>query len=404
MLARKTETAAMQASSKAGASLRVHAIETLASAAAAERVREQVFDVLAQYLPLSVTVDQLGDSALAETVFGATCAVLRSALDAARAEPASLSIAIDATTLHPQQAWLRRCEVLGPGPVFLLLGSALTPPATDTVLRRQQDKFWLQCWQLRASGLVRMALAPMVSSPCPLLPSESAFGILPPFGLQVPTGTAWVPMQVCLTDFANAAGELDNFALHAALRSCIEHGESLHDRAGWPTAAMRHDAWLNRRLAISITGIGDLALLRGLDPGCFHALQELSNILHDVRSVVNDYSRQLAALVQPAPSLTMADSEHGPDWQARWQKALQFVAVRHRNLLAISPWSVFPSLHAADGRYADLLPLLEYADVCAFPQPPCLRGWNINKFKYFHHRAWAVLERKDARKLFAEQI
>lgn len=394
----------MQARLQAGASLRVHAIDTLASAAAAERVREQVFDVLAQRLPLAVTIDQLGDSALAESVFGATCAVLGSALEAARGKPASLSIAIDATVLRPQQAWLRRCEALGPGPVFLLLGSALTPPAADSDLRRQQDSFWLQCWELRTSGLVRMAIAPMVSSPCPLLSSEKACGILPPFGLQVPTGTAWIPMQICLCDYANASGELDHFALHAALRACIELGESLHDKANWPTAAMRHDAWLNRRLAISITGIGDLARLRGLDPGCFQALQELGNILHDVRSVVNDYSRQLAALIQPAPSLKMVDSEHGPDWHARWQKALQFAAVRHRNLLAISPWAVFPSLLAADDRYADLLPLLEYADVCGFPEPPCLRSWNINKFKHFHHRAWAVLERKDARNLFAEQL
>jgi hypothetical protein len=394
----------MQAESPAGASLRVHATETLASSAATERIREQVFDVLVQRLPLAVTVEQLGDSALAETVFGRICAVLQSALEAARADPASLSIAIDATTLLPQQLWLRRCEALGPGPVFLLLGSALTPPATDAGVRRQQDKFWLQCWHLRNAGQVRMALAPMVSSPCPLLSSENAFGILPPSGLQVPPGTAWIPMRIDLTDFANTVGELDTFALHAALRACIERGEALHDQLSWPTAAMRHDAWLNRRLAISITGIGDLALLRGLDPGCFHALQELGNILHDVRSVVHDYSRQLAALIEPVPSLEMVDTEHGPDWHARWQKALQFVATRHRNLLAMSPWDVFPSQRAADSRYSDLLPLLEYADVCAFPQPPCLQGWNVNKFKYFHHRAWAILEQKDARKLFAEQI
>jgi hypothetical protein len=376
----------------------------LASNAAAERVRQQVFDVLGQRLPLAVTLDHLGDDSHAEAAFLATCAVLRPALEAARADPASLSIVVDATAMPPQQLWRRRCEALGPGPVYLLLGSGLTPPAAEAVLRQRQDRFWLECWQLRGSGQVRMALAPMVSSPCPLLASEHAFGILPPSGLQVPPGTAWVPLKLCLTDFADASGELDDFALHAALRRCMECGESLHDQCSWPTAAMRHDAWLNRRLAISISGIGDLAALRGLDAGCFHALQEIGNILHDVRSVVHDYSRQLAALIEPAPSLEMADTDHGPDWHERWQKALQFVATRHRNLLAISPWAVFPSMRAADCRYCDLLPLLEYADVCAFPKPPCLQSWNVNKFKYFHHRAWAVLERKDARKLFAEQI
>jgi hypothetical protein len=53
----------MQAESPAGASLKLHATETLASSAATERVREQVFDVLVQRLPLAVTVEQLGDSA-----------------------------------------------------------------------------------------------------------------------------------------------------------------------------------------------------------------------------------------------------------------------------------------------------------------------------------------------------
>lgn len=404
MLARQVENPAMHAELSAGASLKVHAIETLASSAAALRTREQVFDLLAQDVPVSVTVDKLGDAGVAEAVFSAICVILRSALDDARVASDYLSIAIDAAALLPQQVWMKRCEVLGPGPVYLLLGSALTPPASDVELRRQQDKFWLQCWHLRNSRQVRMALAPQVSSPCPLLASEPAPGILPPLGLQVPPGTAWAPMQVNLIDFANAAGELDAGALHAALRRCIESGEALHDQANWPTAAMRHDAWLNRRLAISVNGIGDLAARRGLDPGCFRALQNLAKVLQDVRSVVNDYSRQLAALIEPPASLQLADTGHGPDWQARWQKALQFAAMRHRNLLAISPWAVFPSAATADSRYSDLLPLLEYADLCAFPEPPCLQDWNVNKFKHFHHRAWAVLERKDARKLIAERI
>jgi hypothetical protein len=379
-------------------------METLASNAATQRLREQVFDVLARQMPLAVTVENLGDASLAEAVFAAVCAVLDSVLVDAHASPGRISIAIDAAALLPQQVWLRRCEVLGPGPVYLLVGSSLTPPSTDTALRRQQDKFWLQCWHLRNSGQVRAALAPMVSSPCPLLPSENAYGILPPAGLQVPPGTAWIALQVNLADFADAVGELDAAALHAALRTSIARGDELHDAADWPTAAMRHDAWLNRRLAISITGIGDLAQLRGLDPGCFRALQDLGEVLRDVRCVVNEYSRQLAALFEPTPSLALSDGSHSPDWQLCWQKALQFAAVRHRNLLAISPWAMFPTRGTADSRYCDLLPLLEYADVCAFPAPPCLRHWNVDKFKYFHHRAWAVVERKDARKLFAEPI
>ena len=387
-----------------GVSLRLHALETLASGAAAERLHEQLYDVLAERLPVAVTVEQLGDECHAASVFAAFVPCCARPATTRAPVAAHISIAIDASTLSPEQLWTGRCEVLGPGPLYLMLGSALTPPSVEPQLRRMQERFWSECWQLRNSGQLRTALAPMVSSPCPLLASETAFGILPPAGLQVPPCSAWVTLQVNLTDFASAAGELDVFALRDALRRCIESGETLHDEAAWPTAAMRHDAWLNRRLAISITGIGDLALRRGIDPACFHALQDLARVLQDIRSTVHDYSRQLAALIEPLPALELADAEHGPAWHARWQKALQFAATRHRNLLAMSPWSVFPSSGSTDSRYCDLLPLLEYADVCAFPAPPCLRSWNINKFKDFHHRAWAVLERKDARKLFAEAI
>ena len=392
----------MRLETPGGASLRVQAIETLASAAASERWLEQTIDVLARGLPLSVTVDSLGTEA--ETCFGHICAILKSAVDIARVDSSLVSVAIDASVLVPQRVWLTRCRVLGEGPVYLLVDGSLTPPSAVVDSRQRQEKFWLQCWHLRATRQVRIALAPIISSPCPLLASESARGILPPTGLQIPPDTAWIQMQLNIADHVTTRGEIDSPALHRCLRKCIELGESLHDETDWPTAAMRHDAWLNRRLAISVVGIGDLASLRRLDPGCFHALKELGAVLQDVRDVVDETSRQYATQSQPAPSLAMKDGSRSAAWQARWQTALEFAAMRHRNLLAISPWAMFPSASAADSRYCDLLPLLEYADACSFPSPPCTRGWNINEFKHFHHRTSAVLGSKDARQLIAEQV
>jgi len=392
----------MRLETSGGASLQLHAIETLASTSAVDRLREQLIDVLIHRMPVAVTVTDLGT--VPQASFTAVCGILKSAVDVADIDAGYVSIAIDAAILAPQQLCLLRSEVLGPAPLYLLLGSSLAVPATSVESRQRQDKFWLQCWQLRNSEQLRVALAPMISSPCPLLPPESAFGILPPSGLQVPPGTAWIQIPLNITDYANPSGQLDAAALHAGLRRCIQRGESLHDESYWPTAAMRHDAWLNRRLAISISGIGDLAKLRGFDPGCFHALQYLGRVLADLREVVVAASRQLASQTQPAPSLALIEPCRSADWQARWDRALEFAAMRHRNLLAMSPWSVFPTAAAADSRYCDLLPLLKYADTCSFPAPPSLHGWNINEFKYFHHRVSAVLESKDARQLIAEQV
>ena len=392
----------MRLETSGGASLRIQAIETLASGAAAERWLEQTVDVLARGLPLSVTVESLGVEA--ETSLGQICGMLKSAVDIAHVDSSLVSVAIDASALPPQLIWLTRCRVLGEGPVYLLVDSSLTPPSAVYESRQRQEKFWLQCWHLRTTRQLRIALAPTISSPCPLLSSEIARGILPLTGLQIPPGTAWIQMQLNIANHANRRGEIDTPSLHRCLRKCIQLGESLHDETDWPTAAMRHDAWLNRRLAISVVGIGDLASSRRLNPGCFHALKDLGAVLQDVRDFVDETSRQFATQSQPAPSLVVNDGSRNAAWQARWQKALEFAAMRHRNLLAISPWAMFPTGSAADSRYCDLLPLLEFADACSFPPPPCIRGWNVNEFKHFHHRVSAVLGSKDARQQIAEQV
>jgi hypothetical protein len=392
-------------------SLRLHALETLASIAAIQHLQEQIYDAFVQRWAVSITVHGLGEPRHAETVFSQVCGVLAAALLAAGAEPGNLAIAIDAGTLSPQLLWMKRSEIIGPGPLYLLIGSDLTRPSSNAELRCRQDQFWLQCWHLRNGGHVRTAFAPMVSSPCPLLSPELADGILPISGLQVPPGSAWITQQVNVTDYATEGGDLSVFALRECLRRSVEYGESMHEDADWPNAHMRHDAWLNRRLSIAVTGLGDLAKMRGLDPQSFVGRKELDAVLRLVRETVNNHSRQLAAEAGPVPSLRLPDAAGDssdvvtrPDWQSRWQSALRSTAIRHRNLLTMSPWSVFPSANSVDSRYCDLLPLLACADACSFPASPSIQGWNINEFKYFHHRAWAVLEQKDAQQMIAEQV
>jgi len=394
-----------------GASLHIRAVDALACSTAVQRTHEQVYDVLARGLPVSITIDGLGDSPHSKAMFGRACEIVRSAVCDAHANSATVSVVTDADQLSPRQAFSTRCEILGPGPVYLLLGSSLMRPSDNEAGRQQQDHFWRQCWKLRNTRLVRTAFAPWVTSPCPLLSSEVARGVSPPLGLQIPLGTAWIPMHVNLPKFADARGELNARALSECLQRCVDLGESMHDEIDWPTAAMRHDSWLNRRIAISVTGIGDLAKLQSMGPGSFATLKKLSGVLQQVRGVINDHSRHLASQSECLPALDLSDPSRGLgcdvvqlDWQNRWRKALDFAAIRHRNLLAMSPWSVFPTGKAADSRYSDLLPLLDYCDVCAFPEPPCLRHWNINEYKHFHRRAWAILEKKDARQLFAEQV
>ena len=112
----------------------------------------------------------------------------------------------------------------------------------------------------------------------------------------------------------------------------------------------------------------------------------------------------LPALEQADPSRSLPKGRVRNSWRTRWREALEVAAIRHRNLLVLSPWSVFPTNEPADYRYSDLLPLLGFADAGAFFGPPALSHWDIGQFKSFHQRAWAVLQQRDVSRQIAERI
>ena len=70
----------------------------------------------------------------------------------------------------------------------------------------------------------------------------------------------------------------------------------------------------------------------------------------------------------------------------------------------MSPWSLFPTATEPDPAYMNLLPLLDFADACAFPQLPQLATWNVKDFMQLYQRTCAVLERRDGAQWFAERV
>ena len=66
--------------------------------------------------------------------------------------------------------------------------------------------------------------------------------------------------------------------------------------------------------------------------------------------------------------------------------------MRHRNLLAISPYAVLPRRSHAHAGFTDLLPVIRQADTWAFAPAASFDGWNINQFKHFHKRARAIIQ------------
>ena len=233
-----------------GVTLMTNVGATLAADGAAAQFGQQVFDVLASGLRLSVSLRELGHGSNAQVAFSTLCSLLRKAVDDAAASPERVELVVDAESLVPRAAWRIRRKQLGDGPVHLLPSQSAMQAGRLVHERRQNEIFWSQLRQGCTRGNVRAAFAPAVYSQCSLLSAEIATGVLPATAIQVPPGTAWLPMRVDVSRFADDGGSLCEGTIEHVLCRCVEIGDELHDSVCWPTARMRHDAWLNRRLAI----------------------------------------------------------------------------------------------------------------------------------------------------------
>lgn len=387
-----------------GIALALSARHILNSQIAAARLLGQLVHALASELPLALRIDGLASGDEARERLDAVCNILARALERAALEPSRIEITIDASAMGPAAAWEIRRRQLGYGTVNLVLDEASLHCTS-----RAAGGFWQQLWQLRSCPVVA-ACSPAVTSRCPLLSAETAADVIPATGMQVPSQTAWLGGALNLARFADDAGSVDLEMLDRTLCRYVDAADSIHDVTAWPTPRMQHDAWLNRRLAIRVQGIGDLAARRGLDPDLHSSMLELDALLLSVRRFVERRSRQIAQCSETLPAIAAAnpcahrhEPQHREDWEARWLRAIGKFAARHRNLIVMSPWSIFPN-GDADYRFANLLPLLAHADTCEFRRAFNLDKWSLRDFTNFHRRVWAVRRRNESSMAVAERL
>ena len=381
-----------------GIALAIDTTRTLASQALFARLAGQVSDLLGRRLAVSLCLSGRNSNAFMADI-QSICRRLADALDAPGAHTSLLEITIPASRADPDTAWRIRCDCLGKGPLNIICDEQSNSP----------QALWQGLWGLRQEPLVSVACWPLVRSPSALLSPEVAGNIVPVLGLQAPTESAWAGASLWLPDFTNAGGAVNDEALETALIDVVARLEAVHDAAHWPTAAMRQDAWMNRRLAIQLDGLGDYVVKRGIDPCDHETLQELREILQRVRRILRHRSQRLIGSAGMLPAVDLCNPAHwlgaGPAkdrWEQRWLGAVNHGAVRHRNMLVLSPWALFPSQNA-DLRYRDLAPLLKLADACTFRYKPPLIHWNIKDFKHFHQGIWALTRQLEANALVAER-
>lgn len=382
-----------------GVPMRVSVRNLLRSGTASEIAINAILTLLRGHIPLTLSLTDLGREDAAIDALQRCCEFLQAEIANDKQCGEHLGICV-----HSHQLPLRAFQeitksVPGGGPRYVLLGSLQMTPHSSPQVQSGTAQNWSFLWRNRkASVPLKPAYGGTVRTACRLLADEVTASVLPVSGTQVPVDSAWLPLGLPLMHFANDSGELRWDQLLPALASGVELAEKIMDQLCWPQPGQRRDAYLNRRLAMSLTGLGDLAERRGLDPQNLVTLRWLSAIVARIRETLWQRSRQLArnagclpALCGNDPSSSWDDNAHRENWRRRWRVALEESAVRHRNMLVISPYSVLPANTCSAG-YIDLLPLLAYADAWSFADAPEFRGWTLDEYKAFHRRAWAVIQ------------
>lgn len=327
---------------------------------------------------------------------------LRRASDAPCIDRRRLGLALCSQHL-PLPAYLLMSRVwLGNGPRYVMLADAAPPDGSE---RAVFSTLYQQRERERSLGPV---YGSGLRSRCPLLPDETGSVVTAPFALLAPANSAWLPVSFNVCRFCDRRGRLLLTDLLAALRAGLGLADRLFDELDWSDSRQRLDARDNRRIAFLPAGIGDLVALQRADPAGIECLRSLDRLFAAMHECLWDESHRLAGTRGLLPALAARDALHNlPDaaarqhWRKRWQQALAQVAVRHRNLLVMSPYSLLPQNGAPHGGFADLLPLLGYADALCFAGRPRFAGWSYAEFRAFHQRAAAVMRRRNAVSLVA---
>jgi hypothetical protein len=278
----------------------------------------------------------------------------------------------------------------------------------DTEVAPQQSAFiWQYLWELRDLAPIGALLPAVVTSACPLLPDETADATLIASLTQVPGGSAWTAFEIDLVGYARRDGELRQGLLEAALRACVEEGERRHDETRWTDPGQVADSNNNRRLSVFVRGWGDIVAMRAEDPGRLETLEAIESLCDRILDVLTETSRALAKDLGYCPALDLAGARvvhHGHEMNARWRRAVVDNGLRHRNLLTLSPWDVFPRGRPADFTYMNLLPVVRKAHSVSMRRDADISSWDARDFRAFHQRVSAILRGMSETPLVARQV
>jgi len=361
-----------------GVPMRLAVRNFLLSGPGAESTVDTVLTLLRDRIPLTLSLTDLGSGDTAIDAVQRLCQFLQGEIASNKCSGEHLGVCVHAHQLPLQAFQVFANSFPGNGPRYVILDGLQMTPHSNRRVQSDTDQNWSVLWRNRlASVPLKPAYGATVRTACLLLADEDATSVLPVCGIQVPVDSAWLPMSLSLPHFADDSGEVRWDQLLPALACGVELAEEIMNQLCWSQPGQRTDARLNRRLAMSITGLGDLVVRRGLDPEDLITLRWLSAIVERIRKSLWYHSGQLArnlgclpALCNSDPSSGWEDSAQRENWRRRWRVALEKSAVRHRNMLVLSPYSVLSSSGACSAGHTDLLPVVACADAWSFADVP----------------------------------
>jgi hypothetical protein len=230
---------------------------------------------------------------------------------------------------------------------------------------------------------------------CSLAASERSDAALPNSLFEVRADTAWLAVRLNLARLRLCARQGGVAAIRRLLRAGLRLADNLVDQLDWASPEIGQDALLNRRLALHVDGIGDLIDQCRLDPATFQSVRLATRWANLLRRIMVRESNALARERGPFPGLEIRDLEctlaqrYGVEHAER---LLRQSRLRHRHLLVLSPYAVFPcraARHALPA-YLHLLPVMRSADTVAMYGHGLRGTLPLATFQRLLQMSWAI--------------
>jgi len=203
--------------------------------------------------------------------------------------------------------------------------------------------------------------------------------VMPESLFEISADTAWLMLEIDATRLGPPV------KMKRQLADCLCFADNLIDQINWPRPTLQLDALLNRRVGIHISHLGDLLSDQGMHPDRVETFHWLKRWLAFVRRCFVHESMLLARRRGPFPELGATEliAELTPRYGVNAARRLvQNKSLRHRHILALSPFSLFPAKATicTDEHWLNLIPALGCADALTMfgPDPRArlsLQAW-----------------------------